>query len=347
MAAGLPSTGTISRDEFLEATTDLWEIPPESATRVGHPAPYPVELPKRLIELYTYESDVILDPFMGSGTTAVAALRTNRHFVGFDTDQSYVTRAKSRIAAERERLEHPTDLATPFRVQLSADRSIVAETDLPARAVREGRQAKDFAQILLESCQFTNIRADVKFPRLGIELAFLATDHTGEDWAFDVSGAFSASQTGLRRTDTLWKTLGKAAVLHQGGQGLPLVLLTTHAPIAGSAGRAALDALRGPDGSVFDLIELLKLTDAERLCTYALRGPFTQHTTNAGETEDDRSRSPTTAQMTRVHTRRRWGRSDCGLRDGDAAGRAPISLRCCDGARTWGRRRCVRARYLT
>jgi DNA modification methylase len=272
LAAGLPSTGTISRDEFLEATTDLWEIPPESATRVGHPAPYPVELPKRLIELYTYESDVILDPFMGSGTTAVAALRTNRHFVGFDTDQSYVTRAKSRIAAEKERLEHPTDLATPFRVQLSAERSIAAETDLPARAVREGRQAKDFAQILLESCRFTNIRADVKFPRLGIELAFLATDHTGEDWAFDVSGAFSASQTGLRRTDTLWKTLGKAAVLHQGGQGLPLVLLTTHAPIAGSAGRAALDALRGPDGAVFDLIELLKLSDAERLCTYALEG---------------------------------------------------------------------------
>ena len=221
LAVGLPSTGTISRDEFLEATTDLWEIPPESATRVGHPAPYPIELPKRLIELYTYESDVVLDPFMGSGTTAVAALRTNRHYIGFDTDQSYVTRARTRIAAEKERLEQSTDLATPFRVQLSADRSIIAGPDLPALAVREGRQAKDFAQILLESCQFTNIRADVKFPRLGIELAFLATDHTGDEWAFDVSGAFSASQTGLRRADTLWKTLGKAAVLHQGGHGPP------------------------------------------------------------------------------------------------------------------------------
>ena len=54
-------------------------MPPESATRVGHPAPYPVELPKRLIELYTYENDVVLDPFMGSGTTAVAAVRTDRH----------------------------------------------------------------------------------------------------------------------------------------------------------------------------------------------------------------------------------------------------------------------------
>jgi len=272
LAAGLPSTGTISRDEFLEATTDLWEIPPESATRVGHPAPYPIELPKRLIELYTYEGDVVLDPFMGSGTTAVAALRTNRHFIGFDTDRSYVSRAKTRITVERERLAQLPDLATPFRVQLSADRRIVTGTDLTALAVREGRQAKDFAQILLESCEFTNIRPDVKFPRLGLELTFLATDHLGGDWAFDVSGAFSTSQTGLRRADTLWKALGKAAVLHQGGRDLPLVLLTTHAPIAGSAGQAALEALRGPGSSIFDLIELLKPTDAERLRTYARKG---------------------------------------------------------------------------
>ncbi len=272
LAAGLPSTGTISRDEFLEATTDLWEIPPESATRVGHPAPYPIELPKRLIELYTYENDVVLDPFMGSGTTAVAALRTNRHYIGFETDRSYVTRARTRIATEKANLEQSTELAAPFRVQLSADRSIVAGTDLPALAVREGRQAKDFAQILLESSEFTNIRADVKFPRLGIELSFLATDRKGEEWAFDVSGAFSASQMGLRRADTLWKTLGKAAVLQQGGQKLPLVLLTTHAPVAGSAGRAALDALRGPGGSIFDLIEFLNFTDAQRLCTYAREG---------------------------------------------------------------------------
>ncbi|MGH8997083.1 MAG: DNA-methyltransferase, partial [Acidimicrobiales bacterium] len=71
---GLPSTSTISRDEFLEATTDLWEMAPESATRVGHPAPFPVELPGRLIDLFTYEGDVVLDPFIGAGTAAVAAV---------------------------------------------------------------------------------------------------------------------------------------------------------------------------------------------------------------------------------------------------------------------------------
>src|SRR5712692_6740910 len=117
LAHGRPSTATISRDEFLEATTDLWEIPPERATRVGHPAPFPLALPKRLIELYTYEDDLVLDPFMGSGTTAVAALRTFRHYIGFDTDQSYVDRARDRIADEVVRLRRDV---TPIRVQLPA-----------------------------------------------------------------------------------------------------------------------------------------------------------------------------------------------------------------------------------
>ena len=73
-------------DEFIDATIDVWDIPTESATRIGHPAPFPVELPRRLIELYTYRGDLILDPFMGSGSTAVAAVRTERHYIGFDTD---------------------------------------------------------------------------------------------------------------------------------------------------------------------------------------------------------------------------------------------------------------------
>jgi DNA modification methylase len=269
---GLPSTATISRDEFLEATTDLWEMPTESATRVGHPAPYPVELPKRLLELYTYEKDVVLDPFMGSGTTAVAALRTGRHFIGFETDRSYVTRANKRIAEEKERLLKTKLTATPFRVSLPAVRTTDKETEFPATAVREGRQAKEFAKLLLESCAFVNVRADVKLPRLGIELSFLASDQTGQEWAFDVSGTFSSSRAGLRRADTLWKTLGKAAVLHQGSQDLPLILLTTDAPARGSAGLAALGALRGKGGPVFDLIELLEPADQERLRKYALKG---------------------------------------------------------------------------
>jgi DNA modification methylase len=270
---GLPSTATISRDEFLEATTDLWEIPPESATRVGHPAPFPVQLPTRLIELYTYEDDVVLDPFMGSGTSAIAALRTQRHYIGFDTDQAYVDRARRRIADEVARLHRQeSHAATPWRVQLPAVTSAGESGDLQARAVREGRLAKDLAGILIASCGFVDIRSDLKLSGLGIELGFLATDRTGQDWAFDVSGAFTSSRAGLKRSDALWKALGKAAVLHQGRPDLPLVLLTTDAPTRGSAGHAALEALKGPGRPVLDLVELLNLADQDRLREHALRG---------------------------------------------------------------------------
>ncbi len=95
---GLPHEPTIETTDFLESTLDVWEIPAESATRVGHPAPFPMELPRRLIELYTYRGDLVLDPFIGSGTTAVAAASSGRHYVGFDTDPSYVALAEERIA---------------------------------------------------------------------------------------------------------------------------------------------------------------------------------------------------------------------------------------------------------
>ena len=88
---------TITKEDFLDATVSIWDILPESARRVGHPAPFPVELPRRLIELYTFEGDLILDPFMGSGTTAVAAVESDRHFVGYDLDPAYLELAERRI----------------------------------------------------------------------------------------------------------------------------------------------------------------------------------------------------------------------------------------------------------
>src|SRR5918996_1334558 len=91
---GLPHESTLTKEEFLEATLDVWEIRPERARRVGHPAPFPVELPERLIRLYTYRGDVVLDPFLGSGSAAVAALRTGRRYVGYDTDAGYVALAE-------------------------------------------------------------------------------------------------------------------------------------------------------------------------------------------------------------------------------------------------------------
>jgi site-specific DNA-methyltransferase (adenine-specific) len=99
-ARGLPHESTISKEEFLASTLDVWEIRPESARRVKHPAPFPLELPERLIRLYTYAGDVVLDPFLGSGSTAVAAARNGRRYVGYDTDPEYVEIARERIARE-------------------------------------------------------------------------------------------------------------------------------------------------------------------------------------------------------------------------------------------------------
>ena len=264
----LPSASTITRDEFLEATTDLWEIPAESATRVGHPAPFPVELPLRLIDLYTYEGDVVLDPFIGAGTTAVAALRSGRHFVGYDTDASYVASARKRIKLEsaRQARRRPQGRA---RV---APGPATTDDDRFSQGLADGLLAKEMAAVLLERCGFTDIRADVKLPGLGVEVHLIGADRSGREWAFEVVGGFTSNRTGLKRADTLWRALGRAAVVHEGRPGLPFVLLTTDRPPKGSAGRRALDAVSGPGRPVLDTIELLDAADHERLAGHARRG---------------------------------------------------------------------------
>jgi DNA modification methylase len=88
---------TISKEEFLEFTKSVWTFAAEPATKVGHPAPFPVELPYRLIQLYTFEGEIVLDPFMGSGQTAIAALKTRRHYVGYDINEEYTQLAERRI----------------------------------------------------------------------------------------------------------------------------------------------------------------------------------------------------------------------------------------------------------
>lgn len=91
---------TITRDEFLKFTKSMWAFSTESAKKVGHPAPFPIELPYRLIQLYTFSGDVVLDPFLGSGTSCIAAMRTNRHYLGFDINEKYINLARSRIEKE-------------------------------------------------------------------------------------------------------------------------------------------------------------------------------------------------------------------------------------------------------
>jgi len=88
---------TITRDQFLEYTKSIWSFPAASARKVGHPAPFPVELPYRLIQLYTYTNEIILDPFMGSGSAALAARKLSRHFVGYEIDEDYIRLAETRL----------------------------------------------------------------------------------------------------------------------------------------------------------------------------------------------------------------------------------------------------------
>lgn len=89
---------TITKEQFMEWTKSVWTINPESAKKIGHPAPFPIELPYRLIQLYSYKGDIVLDPFMGSGSTAIAALKSERKYVGYDIDPEYVKLAEARVA---------------------------------------------------------------------------------------------------------------------------------------------------------------------------------------------------------------------------------------------------------
>ncbi|WP_405287086.1 DNA-methyltransferase [Methanobrevibacter sp.] len=88
---------TIERDEFIQWTKSIWTFPAVNAKKIGHPAPFPIELPHRLINLYSYEGDVVLDPFCGSGTTCIAALQNNRNYIAYDINEEYVKLSQKRI----------------------------------------------------------------------------------------------------------------------------------------------------------------------------------------------------------------------------------------------------------
>ena len=87
----------ISREEFMESTLSIWQVAPESAKRVGHPAPFSVELASRVIKLFSYVNDIVLDPFVGSGTTCVAAKKLKRHYVGYDIVKEYCDKSLERL----------------------------------------------------------------------------------------------------------------------------------------------------------------------------------------------------------------------------------------------------------
>jgi site-specific DNA-methyltransferase (adenine-specific) len=239
---GLPHESSIAADDFMALTLDVWDIPPESAVRVRHPAPFPVELPQRLMELYTYRGDLVVDPFAGSGSTLVAALRCGRDCVGYDLDPAYVELSRTRVAGEER-----------------------AAGDTVAVAV-DGTSAATLARAALESAGFADVRPNRRLRGLGMAVDFTGADAGGRTWYFDVAGPNSAYRGGMARSETVWRALGRAHVMAAGGHA-PFVVLTTQLPRSGTEADRALRA-PGP-GGIFDAIDLLSADARARLARYA------------------------------------------------------------------------------
>jgi site-specific DNA-methyltransferase (adenine-specific) len=250
-AAGLPFASSIRADDFMALTLDVWDIPPESANRVQHPAPFPVELPQRLIELYTFTGDLVLDPFLGSGTTVVAARRAGRLGLGYDLDPTYVELARARLAEEDDVLGD------------------AGEVGGGSGGAGHGASVGSLAKGALASAGFVDVRANRRLRGLGLVLSFTAKDAAGSTWHFDVAGSNSAYRGGMSKTDTVWRTLGRAHVMASKDV-KPLVILTPQLPRLGSEGDKALRAT-GPKG-FFDAIDLLSPDAHRRMAVYAEGG---------------------------------------------------------------------------
>lgn len=250
---GLPHVNTIGAEDFMALTLDVWSIPPESARRVGHPAPFPVELPEQLIRLYTFVDDLVLDPFLGSGSTLVAAARLGRRGVGYDLDPAYVDLARRRLADE---------LA-------DTSRSMVAGDDRAARrlaAEADGANALRVAEAAVRDAGFEIERRSYRVRGAGTTVSFSARDRTGTPWYLDVAGPFTAHRGGMLTTDVVWRTLGRATAVRNAAPEVGLVVLTTDLPRPGSDGDRALNAA---GDLLADVIDLFDPGDLERLARLA------------------------------------------------------------------------------
>jgi site-specific DNA-methyltransferase (adenine-specific) len=220
---------TVPGDEFMEATLDVWEIPAESATRVGHPAPFPVALVERCLHLFTYAGDVVLDPFMGSGTTGVAAKRTGRRFVGYDTDPSYVRQARERIES-------------------------LAPAELPDR-----RTVKEMARSLLAQCGFETLDDNARIAP-GVTVSVRGTRADGVSQLFEFGGVNTPSRPGLTRIETVWKTIAKASILRESSPGEALIVLTS-----GTVRGGPLASVTGEGKPIAAVIDMTLDSAADRL----------------------------------------------------------------------------------
>lgn len=241
---GLPHVATTNSDEFMEATLDVWTIPAESARRVGHPAPFPVELPLRLINLYTYKNDLVLDPFLGSGSTLLAAFYASRRGVGYDIDPEYVQIAEDRL------------------------QQATVDPDSRPQVSESVESARVLARRTLKESGFTIVKTSPKLAGTGVSYDCLVENRHQERWYVDVAGGFTSVQPGLQRSAVVWETLGKAHALHgtEAAHRPQVLVITPKLPKPASPGRKAIGAV-GPHG-LFDVIELSNASDLMRLRRY-------------------------------------------------------------------------------
>lgn len=288
-AEGLPHEATLMADDFMALTLDVWEIPPESARRVGHPAPFPVELPEQLIRLYTFTGDLVLDPFLGSGSTMVAAAKLGRRYAGYDLDAAYIDIARRRVTdtldggvATAGGNDTPSNRdrddarGTGSRAANTVADGVASVGDAASddtskqRALADGKAAGKLATEVLEAAGFEIVATNKRIPRTGVAVSFVAADADGAPWYFDVAGPFTSHRGGMSRNDVVWRSLGRASALRGRAGDTPLVLLTTHLPRPSSEGDMALRAA-GPS-TVFDVLDLLSSDGRERLRGYAAGG---------------------------------------------------------------------------
>ncbi len=270
--AGLPHESTLMTEDFMSLTLDIWSIPPESAKRVGHPAPFPVELPEQLIRLYTFDNDLVLDPFMGSGSTLVAAAGLRRRYIGYDLDDSYVQSARRRVEELLATQPEAPPAGRPKKRPVKA--SVKESFDVPSLAAKEGKAALQLAEQVLTQAGFVIEDRNRRIRKSGVSVSFVAADGDGATWWFDVCGPHTTHRGGLTLKDSVWKALGRSHAIRYGRGDTPLVFLTSHLPRKPGEGDMALRA--AGRSAFFDAIEMLSVPDLERLQRYG-KGGFTDN----------------------------------------------------------------------